>query len=283
MVTPWVGYVAPARPVDTHPYVPPTQWHQCRDYVFIGARGSGEGPQGDWGAFDEDERQAAFDADSAKGVGSNVFDSYWGFTHSNYFVAESDVTLLPLQYRALGVAYNPVDFGIGGYFDSIYGGISMLKDMLRSEKQHCGTSQKVILSGYSQGALVIHAALRELAQEEPTLLDSGFLQAIILIADPAKVANGAELTWEDANEIEAGSGVMHAEGIWTQNIGPFKPEMSGPLPSQVTGQTIAICHNHDVVCFGWAPLSRARYHLNYVPDETNRLGKWAVEHARSLN
>ena len=258
-VTPWIGYVVPARP-PTSTDAPPV-FVDCRRFLVIGARGSGEPPQGDPPSY----------ADNADGFGSRAYDAYWGFKDylASYGYADSDFKLLGLRYRALGIPYNPLNFGTLGYFDSIYEGVDNLVSTLYDQRAKC-QNQRAILIGYSQGALVIHLALRELDRSDPSMLSPTRIAGVMLIADPAKISHASETTWEaEDQEASPDSGIDKASGIWTvAGLPNF-----GAVPSSVTARTIAICHNHDVVC---APGFRAWWgpHGSYSTSELNALGRW---------
>jgi hypothetical protein len=133
---------------------------------------------------------------------------------------------------------------------------------------------------------VIHLALRQLDESDPNMLTR--IASVILIADPAKVKNGDETTWE-ADNTTAGSGVQHASGIWTDLHLPD----NGPLPSSVTDQTIAFCHNHDLFCatplfdlgtafFPLVILNDYVDHTDYTATELNDEGTSAALHLLGL-
>ena len=91
LVTPWVGYVAPTIPPNPNPYVPPSTY-QCADVAFIGARGSGESPQGDPPAFSGPD----------DGLGSRAGGAYDGFLNRlEQFGSSPNVKELGVHYRAL--------------------------------------------------------------------------------------------------------------------------------------------------------------------------------------
>ena len=189
------------------------------------------------------------------------------------FSGSPNVKVLGVQYRALGTLFDPLKFGTQAYFDSIYEGVDQLQEMIQGEESHC-PGEKLVLAGYSQGALVIHIALLELANSDPAALGSSHIAAVLMIADPAKVGHAAEETWEGDLEV-AGAGVQNADGIWTKIPG-LPEEDKGPLPSSVVGLTLAICHNHDIVC---APGSGASVsnHTSYDSAETGDMGLWAAD------
>ncbi len=249
LVTPWIGYVSPTVPVSTAPYIPPVTYH-CASVAFIGARGSGESPQGDPPTY----------AGPDDGIGTRTGGAYDGFlSRLQQFGAGPNIKVLAVQYRALGTVFDPLKFGTQAYVDSIYEGVDKLVAMIQDEESHC-PNEKLVLAGYSQGALVIHIALLDLADSDPGTLGPEHLAAVLMIADPGKVGHAAETTWE-ADLEDAGAGVQNADGIWTKLPGLFDDD-KGPLPSSVVGRTLAICHNHDPVC-ALGSFAKVSQHTSY--------------------
>jgi Cutinase len=266
-VTPWLGYVEPARPPQSQD--PPVAFADCRQFLVIGVRGSGEAPQGDPPTY----------TDAADGFGSRAWDAYYGFRQylSSYGYSDSSFKLLGLRYRALGVVFNPLNFGTTAYYDSIYEGVDNLISQLDDERSNCPT-ERAVLIGYSQGALVIHLALRLLDDVDPSMLTTSRIAGVMLIADPAKIPHGSETTWEAENEEALpGSGVDKASGIWTLS----NQHDLGALPTSVTDRTIAICHNHDIICAPGIGASTSN-HTNYDASELNALGAWEARRVLGL-
>ena len=268
----WAGSTPPPPP-SVPPHVSTT--HDCsKDVVFIGARGSGEAPQGDPPVFD----------DPADGLGPKVSGIYDGLVSelTAYGYDEStDIQVLGVQYPALGVPLPAVyDYD---YYSSIRHGVEETKALLRDVQFYC-PGQQIVLGGYSQGALAIHVALLELALYEPDVINSPQIAAVLLLADPAKKSNGLEETWEkDPNlyaDYEAGWGVAGADGTWT--IAPGMPEEDkGPIPSVVVYRTLAFCHNFDIVCAPGLGASTGQ-HTNYTASETAAMGAWAADQILGL-
>ncbi len=268
-VTPWVGYVAPPRPAPVS--FTPATFNNCTKFVVISARGSGEAPQGDPPSYSSNE----------DGMGARGYNAFYGLRQrmEAFGYSASDFKLLGLRYRALGVLFNPFNFGTEAYFESIYEGVESLTDELFEQASKC-PSQRAILAGYSQGALVVHLALRELAQSDPSMLSSSRIAGVMLIADPAKVSHESEPVWEEENvPAPSGSGVDKADGVWTKAGLPGQ----GPLPSAVTGRSISFCANHDIVCapgFG----SHASVHTGYyTATPMNAMGEWMAGRILGLN
>jgi hypothetical protein len=268
--SPWVGYVPPPRPPVSSG--PPPSVEDCKSILFIGVRGSGENPQSDPPIYSDD----------TDGFGSRSFDAFYGF-QQRLSIVEPTRTIKPfgLRYRALGVTHNPINFGTDAYFESIYEGVDSLISVLYDQRTKC-PGQRAVLAGYSQGALVIHLALRQLAESDPSMLTSSRIAAIVLIADPAKINGGSETIWErDNTEAEPGSGVFMAEGVWTKTFG-MDDDLGGPLPSAVTGRSISVCFDRDIVC---APGSQSLFngvHTSYPSSALNAAGEWAADRVDAL-
>jgi Cutinase len=268
-VMPWSGYTAPARPAAA-PLTPAT-FSDCRKFFVIGARGSGEAPQGDPPSY----------SSNSDGFGSRAWNAYYGLKERliSGGYSESDFQLLGLRYRALGVLYNPINFGTEAYFESIYEGVESLVAELYEQKSKC-PSERAILVGFSQGALVVHLALRQLQETDPGMLSSSRIAGVMLIGDPAKVGYENEPVWEeDYVRAAPNSGIDKADGDWTKAGLPD----SGPLPNVVSGRAISFCANHDIVCapgFRATPWQHTSY---YTPTRLNVMGEWMAERILGLN
>jgi len=180
--------------------------------------------------------------------------------------------VLGVQYRALGVLFDPLRilWSDPSYMGSIYDGVSKFVSMIEDEELSC-PMEKLVLVGYSQGALALHIALRVIAAADPAELSPTHIGAVLMVADLAKVGNALKETWQ-GDQAVAGAGVLNAKGIWTTT--PGLPDQ-GPLPASVVGSTLAICHNHDIVC---APGSGSNVdnHTNHTGTEMDDMGLWAA-------
>ena len=282
VVTHWVGWVQPPEPANTSTYEPPTT--DCRKLAFIGVRGTNEAPQGEDPVF----------GGPADGMGTRLFDTQFALrdefdAHPGFGIdGTSGIKNMAVHYFADD--HDLIGLATGEYFDSIYDGVNQLIAMLNDETSKCAgvTNEKFVLAGYSKGALIIHIAMRKLQASNAAMFNR--IAGLALIADPAKVSRGAEYTLEEFNR-QAGSGVGEAEGLWTQY---FVGDDVGPLPSAVTGKTIAICRNHDIVCappspgsFGaqvggvvtWPGLNyKVEVHTDdYYKTKTDVLGRWIAD------
>ena len=291
-VATWVGMPPAPPPPNDEPIPadtsPATDTQSCADIVVVTVRGSGEGPQGEapgYGFAESDDKLIAVD-----GAVGRSYDMYYGFKQQLALENDETVDVRALKYRALGVFYVGLP---SEYFTSIDDGVRQLVKYLKRARPACKPGQKVALAGYSQGALVIHLALRRLKRDgREELMYRNRLAAVMLLADPAKVPDGDETTWEAPHQ-NAGTGVRKAEGIWRYGW-RYGNRDHGPLPSEITGRTTAYCRNHDIVCapgqlryvfsavgggaigLGAATWSDKNVHTSYVPIDVNAVGEDAA-------
>jgi hypothetical protein len=253
LVTPWVGYVTPPKPPKPPPPQAPDET-ACKNVMFIGARGSGEAPP--LGGFDP--------ANELNNMGERIREVERGFEQGLQGQAQS-VRPVALRYPALSTSGLSIpslvdDYEVfKPYLENIWEGVYTLEETLSVEEARC-PSEKVVLAGYSAGALVIHLALGELAGSP--LLSPSRIAAIVLISDPTRV--GSEAVIKDGTANPA------ADGIYTKIFG------SPPIPAGLTGRTITICDFHDLVC---APGigSNESVHASYSQAELEPLGGAAAQ------
>ncbi|WP_186812542.1 cutinase family protein [Cellulomonas composti] len=194
---------------------------RCADVLFVGVRGSGEGPT------DHD------------GYGQKVSLVLAGF------VAGLDSSLtyrsITLDYPSLPIAPSDgfdgslvgdlASYGIGippsptrQYADSIQQGTFALLDAYVQSNRDC-PDERIVLAGYSQGALVIHRVLAE------TTLGAK-LAAVVLIADPARdTIHGNPVSGTSFGN--AGDSL----GIWLEPISGVVAVLSAVLGPLLAGTT----------------------------------------------
>ena len=254
-VTPWVGYVEPPRPPVAPPPNPPED-PECYGVFFVGVRGSGDLPQGEPPSYSGD----------GDGMGPRPFDMYFGFQERMHAL-RPDVSIKPygLRYRALGVFHNIFNWGGSAFVNSIYEGVDNLVSLLEQRFDDCPT-ERFVLAGHSQGALVIHLAMLELENFNPDILTR--IEAIGLTADPARVAGGSEVLVETIDK-PAGSWTDNGVGSWT-TVNFSDEHLTGPLPDAVASKTLSMCHRFDIVCDAGFP-SHVFNH-DYTASEANWIG-----------
>ncbi|MEU4038644.1 cutinase family protein [Streptomyces collinus] len=153
---------APATP--STPTTSTTPTADCsKKTFFLGVRGSGENPPADTSAF---------------GLGREIHSVYTHLTALN-----PDVGVAGITYQAAPVpsVWDPI--GLGAFTGSAIRGGNLLREAI--ERQAACHNQKIVLAGYSQGALAIHLALAQL----PTKLRAR-ISGIVLIGDPDASRDG---------------------------------------------------------------------------------------------
>ncbi|MDO3638240.1 cutinase family protein [Mycolicibacterium arseniciresistens] len=130
----------------------------------------------------------------------------------------------------------PEDGGIldwSGFIDSVDEGSAALGSQYAAFVQQCPTT-KVVLAGYSQGAMVVHRNLHALAA-------SPNLAASLLIADGDRLPADPTLNLGSVSSVPgAGKGVAQD---W-----PILAHAPAPLPPAVGSRTISVCDLGDAVC-----------------------------------
>jgi len=184
---------------------------QCADVLFVGVRGSGQ--------------EEALD----DGFGAQVNSVRQGFLHE-LTVQESSATVRShaFDYHAADIdvfpltAHNNTDF-----LQSVQGGIERLSALLRSHQSAC-PHEKVVLAGYSQGALVAHGAVQASPEQHSRIA------ALLLISDPAINTDLANL----GNTERAGTGAFD---LFVQGAQPVFEE-------GLEDRSFNLCNNRDIVC-----------------------------------
>lgn len=144
------------------------------------------------------------------------------------------ITAEAVDYPAVPVPAE--DGGVGewlGFMGSVDAGAKALGEQYAAFVAQCPTS-KVVLAGYSQGAMVVHRNLAALAA-------SPNLTAVLLIADGDRRPDDPTLNLGTADGIpERGKGVAQDWPILAHAPGPLAPELGA--------RTISVCNLNDAVC-----------------------------------
>lgn len=177
----------------------------CTDIIFVGVRGSGEAP----------------------GLGGTIQDTYNAFatktwrTKSNY----------ALIYPAAPVPVVTRGVSIPAFVSSVNQGSSALVNYLISQRNQCPT-QQIVISGYSQGALVVDEGLRSLPAD---ILSR--VRAIALYGDPR---------FNPTFSGDVGTFARNDKGI----LSSFLPSFGATqyLPTPVSNNARSYCVAYDPVC-----------------------------------
>lgn len=191
----------------------------CPDIHWIGAAGSGE--------------RTPAEITQNDGMGRVVYQSLQELSAE---VAKDGRTMTAEAVDYPAVEVPGEDGGIGewlGFMGSVDTGAAALGRQYEAFVQQCPTS-KVVLAGYSQGAMVVH---RNLAALE----GSPNLAAALLVADGDRLPQDPTLNLGTASGIpERGKGVAQDWPILAHAPAPLSPAMGA--------RTISVCDLGDAVC-----------------------------------
>jgi hypothetical protein len=181
--------------------------------LVIGARGSGQ-----------EDGSGGIPASSATlGLGPEIY----GFaSHLATIVAKKgkgSVAVLNNPYPAIPVS--KFVKGDPGLFESVDAGVTNTRVLVHATVTVCGSATKIVLAGFSQGAMVAHdGADFVIGADRP------FVSALVLIADPGYSATD--------HGVLVGTALPSVNGV----IGPVSP------PTYLSTKTVSVCDKGDAVC-----------------------------------
>jgi hypothetical protein len=191
----------------------------CPDVHFIGAAGSGE--------------RTPAEVSQNDGMGEVVYQS---LSELSAQVQQDGRTMTAEAVEYPAVAAPGEDGGVGewlGFIGSVDAGAAALGKQYEGFVQRCPAS-KVVLAGYSQGAMVVHRNLHAL-EASPNLA------AVLLVADGDRLPEDPTLNLGTASGIpERGKG---AAQDW-----PILAHAPAPLSPAIGARTISVCDLGDAVC-----------------------------------
>ena len=191
----------------------------CGDFHWIGAAGSGQ-------------RDAAGLVTNG-GMGGVVYQSFQQL-QSELAASGQTITAEAVQYPAAPV---PLNGGIGGwmgFMDSVEDGTDATAKQFEAFTERCPTT-KVVLAGYSQGAMVIHRNLHDLA-------DDPHVAAALLIAD------GDRLPLDNTINLGSTAVVPSAGKGVAQEHSFLASAPTSKLPMEIGARTVSVCDVGDPVC-----------------------------------
>lgn len=226
----------------------------CPDVHWIGAAGSGE----------------RVDPTVDGGMGRVVYQSLRDLAQQLQQDGRS-ITAEAVDYPAAAVPADGDLLGWAGFMNSVNAGTAALGAQYASFAQQCPAT-KVVLAGYSQGAMVVHRNLAALA-------GSPNVAAALLIAD------GDRLPGDDV--ISMGSVTMAPDkGKGVAQDWPILAHAPAELPWAIGSRTVSVCQLGDAVCdydsdAGGATPAAVAIHTSYGLD-TNGGYAWTAPIYRLL-
>ena len=125
------------------------------------------------------------------------------------------------------------------YFDHLWQGVAEARQALTERATQC-PNERIVLAGYSQGAMVMHRVLRNVTTEDVSeFLTFGILQRIdaaILVAD------GDRYPYDTTTNFGSALDNAHGGGRFDATITLAK------LPSTFGAKTMSICNADDIIC-----------------------------------
>lgn len=208
----------------------------CRDAVFIAVPGSGE----------------HYDGAGNLSVSPTLKKVYSGFT-SVFDEKGKTYKKQVLDYPALSVdtlfnvsgsipdkARQLFEQNLPTYMAGKDAGVTALYSAVANSRAKC-PNQAIVLAGYSQGAMVVHQFLQEYAQTSGP--DKRAIKAVVLIADPMRVANSEVLDFGDAPSDSRGI-CKYMSALVTCNAGAEIRD----VPQLYRADTTSVCSMYDIVC-----------------------------------
>jgi hypothetical protein len=206
----------------------------CAPVQFLGARGSGE-PLTKRDHLFGPEVNTVYTALAGQLAGSVS----WDFV--NYTAADVKVLKPTRKELAQYARVGPVPAAqlyaanhLTPFQTSIAEGVTLAAAQVLAMHATCPTS-RIVLSGYSQGAMVMHRVLLSLADEARTDVLAQ-ISGVVLIADGDKVRDTAANHFGSA-DFTIAQGVQTALSLGARDI-----------PSSVASSTYDLCNARDIVC-----------------------------------
>lgn len=213
----------------------------CADVHWIGAAGSGQ----------RDGAQLTANA----GMGDVVYSSYQQLS-AELAASGRTITAEAVQYPAAPV---PLAGGLGGwmgFMDSVEDGTDAAAEQLEAFSAQCPQT-KVVLAGYSQGAMVIHRNLHDLA-------DNPQIAAALLVADGDRLPADTTINMGSTAAVPGkGKGVAQEHSFLASTD-------TSPLDPLIGARTVSVCDLGDPVCdydpeVEEIPASALAIHTSYEP------------------
>jgi hypothetical protein len=147
------------------------------------------------------------------------------------------------------------------YFRGLRAGVRDVEATLLSRAAAGCTRERLVLAGYSQGAMVMHRVLHDISDAAAHTALARLrprVDGAILIGDGDRVA-------QDHTRMRGGAPDA------ARGVGTFFPRLSETvrrkLPDDLGDRTYSICRRHDPVCDALAPIVWIDVHFRYSRDQ----------------
>jgi hypothetical protein len=226
----------------------------CRDVYVLAARGSGE--SAGFGAELDGFRKALEAALPGRTVHATPLD-YTAASTNVLRPSARELGWVAVGLLAIAAAdYKSTHFDV--YMSSIHDGVQSALYRLRHRATTC-PYERVVLAGYSQGAMVMHRVVNRLADDGETSLLRR-IAGVMLLGDGDRVPNTKTLLSGSPAAGAGGRGIATWAGVARRDV----------VSTRVASRTFTVCTRNDMVCdfrFPWslghAPLAIS-VHTSYA-------------------
>jgi hypothetical protein len=164
------------------------------------------------------------------------------------------------------------------YMSSIRSGVLELEGQLIHAATAC-PNQKIVLVGYSQGAMVIQMALADLVASPgvaSSVITSGFIRGVLLLANPLQDPFNSIGTYLGSGSSRGLITALNkAPGVTSLGKLLLGFDMTDSYPSAVSAKTVSYCTAGDVMCAPLLQFSVAT-HVGYTSEQLAPLGAAGV-------
>lgn len=211
----------------------------CKKYVFMGLRGSG---------------QNNFDSVKTKSAELRKMLLYYGPEISSLYLAIAEIPGIKgnIEFDTIDVEkgsdeydklvkenkiYEAAGFSFGpAYLDSVRTNATLsIVNQFSAKIRACGEGTKFIFAGYSQGAYGVHYLLSTVEKHHPELTSR--ILAAVLLADPSRPNKGLIPVLWDFNNSKTGKNFVTALMLYRTAAPAF--DIAATLSKVVSGQAVA--------------------------------------------
>lgn len=216
---------------------------QCGNTVYIAAIGSGENYKSQADLSVSPVLAAVYNAmkstDGGKSIGKRVLD-YPATSVDELYAGLKNVAGNPLTYPKRFAA--KLGTNIQTYLNGKSEGVAALWDEYDNVRAGCPAATKIVLGGYSQGSMVVHEFLDQLAATSDAAGRKAIIGAV-LVADPERVKHSNILELSDAPY--SSYGVCDLVSLIVNCAAPSKlTDIAQPFQNKA----ISVCKVDDPVC-----------------------------------
>lgn len=206
---------------------------QCTKSIFVAAMGSGQYFAGTTNLGPSPQLTTLYTAIQSTAGASNTQKIVINYPATSVNELFSGVSATNLQSQ--------LQNNISTYLGGEKAGLSAMWSTYNSIRFWC-PSTKIALGGYSQGSMVVHEFLNELAATNDSAGKKSIVGAVLL-ADPERVRNSSVVELGDAQYTSYG-----VCDLLSKAVSCAAPDKLADISSTFTGVTDSVCYLDDPIC-----------------------------------